>query len=1190
MADVFSGTLRYQVVRPLGEGGMGVVYEVVDHERAGRRVALKVLRRTDAESLLRLKREFRALADLRHPNLAALYELVAKDDAWFFTLELIDGVDFLRWVRPGTPSSQAPTGALQGLEVTLPPAAAWQPERLREAFGQLARGISFLHAHGRVHRDLKPSNVLVTSEGRVGILDFGLVAELDGSHSVTEGEGGVVGTVAYMAPEQAGAAAPTPASDWYAFGVMLFQALTGRLPFEGPGLQVMLDKQRRPAPAPAELLASVTPELNQLCVALLRTDPATRAGELEVRACFGGEEPARLLVPDAPDFVGREPELARLRAALEDSRRGPVLARVVGASGVGKSALLKRFAVEAQAQGAVVLSGRCYERETVPFKALDAIIDALARALVAWPRGRVEGLLPRDVSVLGRMFPVLRRVPAVAEAPAREVVDPQERRRRAVAALRELLARVGDRGPLVVVIDDAQWGDADSAAVLETVLRPPDAPAVLVVIVARTPTGVVDATGLRSEELTLGPLSPAQALALAERLAPGPSAVAWARESHGNPALLRQLLEGGASALQGLEALFAARVAALEPSARRLLELVTVAGTPLAEQEALALAGLSAGDVEVGLGLKAQHLLRAGVDERLEPWHERVRESVLAALSPARVQALHGDLAAHLRAHGGGDFERLAWHLAAAGRLDEAAEATVEAARNAERQLAFAQAAALYRKALELLPGVDARRRELSVAMGAALAHAGRGAAAAGAFSAALEAPGPTPLTPAEALELRRQAAEQLLRNGQVDAGLEAMNAVLASVGMHLARTPRRALSALLLRRAHLAVRGLSFTPTPEASLPREALQRIDACWSVSVGLGMVDTIRGASFQTRQLLLALDAGEPFRVARALAAEAAFVATAGVRAEARARRLLDQAREVAATVAPGPLTGLVDFCAGLSRFLVGQWAEARTLTDAAERQYRDLGLAVSWEAASARLFSVWSLFYLGEVAELSRRIPVLLQEAVERGDRYAQTSLQSGLSNVALLAQGDVAGARAAVGAAVAGWPSQAFHFQHYWAVLSQGLIDLYEGTPELSWARLRAAWPKLEGTQLLRIQNVRIEATFLEGRLALATGRFAEARAAARRLEAEPVAWAQAFAQLLRAVLTPSPEAFRAALERCEAAQLRLFAAALRVQQGGVLGGALGEAQVRAGEGWLITQGIAEPWVFARTLVPAPKV
>ena len=198
---------RYRVITRLGGGSFGDVYRVSDEMDGGRELALKILRSSDPVAIQYFKRERRSLADIRHNNIVRVYSLHDYEHQLLFTMEVVNGLGFLRYLASQTCEER--------------------DAKLRSCLLQLAEGLETLHRRKLLHRDVKPSNVLVTPEGRLVILDFGLVRSFEeGFHSLVT----LAGTPDYMAPEQAAGAAVTEASDWYAVGVMLYQSLTGHLP------------------------------------------------------------------------------------------------------------------------------------------------------------------------------------------------------------------------------------------------------------------------------------------------------------------------------------------------------------------------------------------------------------------------------------------------------------------------------------------------------------------------------------------------------------------------------------------------------------------------------------------------------------------------------------------------------------------------------------------------------------------------------------------------------------------------------------------------------------------------------------------------------------------------------------------------------------------------------------------------
>ena len=282
----FENTERFHIQRVLGEGAHGVVYAALDMETR-LSVALKTLRTISPETLFEFKKEFRSIQGLSHPNLVELFDFGSAHGTWFFTMQLVDGVGFLEYVRPnGERLSPAQTTErlpqVQNLSApgqlddvpTRTINGTLDLSRLRSGLLQVTQGLTALHASGRVHRDLKPNNMLVTASGRLVILDFGLAAEIQEGRPSQQAQRS--GTVAYMSPEQVASRPIGAASDWYSLGVVLFEAMTGQLPFFGPAMTVLFDKQSRPAPDARTIDPELPTDLCELARALLEIDPAAR--------------------------------------------------------------------------------------------------------------------------------------------------------------------------------------------------------------------------------------------------------------------------------------------------------------------------------------------------------------------------------------------------------------------------------------------------------------------------------------------------------------------------------------------------------------------------------------------------------------------------------------------------------------------------------------------------------------------------------------------------------------------------------------------------------------------------------------------------------------------------------------------------------------------------------------------------
>jgi hypothetical protein len=1241
MQEVASSIDRYQVVRRIGAGGMGVVYEADDVER-GQKVALKTISNPDVEKVYQLKREFRALADLSHPNLVALYDLVVAADSCFFTMELLDGVDLLTYLwgrKVEDPAELMPTtltpippgfvGAdddSQDNTLNSPRPTPCDIDRLRHALPQLARGLHALHGAGKIHRDVKPSNIQVTSDGRVVLLDFGLVAELERRQGA---DGMIVGTVAYMAPEQcAGDVQLTAAADWYGLGVVVFQALTGRLPFEGVPTRVLFEKQTEAAPRPSMLVQHIPRDLDDLCAELLEREPADRPTGAQLLHRLGVADTDRMAATPLASisreggFAGRSAELAMLDAALEPlAVKRASVALVRAPSGMGKTSLVNRFLerLRATRPNALILRGRCLDREDVPYKAMDPLIDELSDWWLGLTPRQAQALLPRDAYLLPTLFPVLDRVPAIADAPrTRIVADPQARRTHAFNALRETLQRLGDRHTVVLFLDDMQWVDRDTTALLADLMRAPDPPPVLLVLATRTEGAepVVDLVrrmDAAQRLVDLGPLDDDAAIAIAvSHLGEDnrETAVQLVHEADGSPLFLIELaryLHGRRIediAGKGLDAMLAERIGGLGDAARMIAELVAVAGEPMTRSALAVISAVAPAELSRQLSLlRAQRVVRMSgsrAEDTIEPYHARVRGAVLNQLDDDRRARHHRALAIALS--GKGSAEQLARHWYGAGNFEHAAGYARRAGDEARARLDFDLSSRWYAIALEGPQWTDAERRALRTQLADALSDAGRPREAAEQFLVA--ASGADAST---TLELRRRAAGSLLQSGYVAEGLELTRTVLAGVGLAMTPTPLRGLISMVLRRGWLRIRGLGFRPRSLAEISQAELTRVDVCEGVAFGLALVDTFRSMDFGSRFLLSALRLGERWRVSRAIALETDFLAASAK--STRAVRLLERLEQLTATLDELPAAAQLMTTRGFVDFFVrSRFRRALTHFSEAIASYRTVVGRAGFEIDTVSMFCCWALYYMGEIGELSRRVPAMAEAAARNGNRYTAVTLRCAFP-IAWLARFEPDAIEAELDAAIDSWTARGgtYQLQHLLALGSRIDLALYRRRPEDVTPRIAPEWKLIRRSLVDRppLQGLMLRGAFVRHAVACANHAprgsarrreaLAEARAHLRRFPRRAVPVVIHCAQLFDALIAEAegrPEyaiaQYRAALPGLDEHDTHLFAHAARDRLGRLIGGAEGAALRAEARSWLYAESVRDPDTMLEMLLPGP--
>lgn len=453
---------RYRILETIGRGGMGEVC-LADDLVLDRRVALKFLTSSPddrGDALNQLLREARAAAALDHPFICKIFEVTELEGRPCIAMEYVAGETLERRLRRG------PLAVLEAL-------------RLAE---EMAEALEAAHKRRLVHRDLKPANVIVTEGDHIKVMDFGLATRLPAADSADHDptltieiveRGILLGTPAYMSPEQARGRSVDRRTDIFAFGTLLYELLSGTHPFRRPGLEATLAAILHDTPSDLHERASAVPKAVGAVVAqMLAKDPAARYqsfGEvrLELRRLSGelaspSTPDIRPLVVEAPlsgargPFVGRETERAELLNSLHQAVAGRgALILLGGEAGVGKSRLAEEALAEARRLGCLTLIGRCYEQEgtqpLIPYvEAIEEAAQLLAPSVFRDVVGRTAPELARLVPELHVLFPDM---PPPLELP------PELRQRFLFNNVREFLSRCSRATPLAIFLDDLHWAD-----------------------------------------------------------------------------------------------------------------------------------------------------------------------------------------------------------------------------------------------------------------------------------------------------------------------------------------------------------------------------------------------------------------------------------------------------------------------------------------------------------------------------------------------------------------------------------------------------------------------------------------------------------------------------------------------------------------------------------------------------------
>ena len=721
---------RYRLDSELGRGGMGTVYRATDLELE-REVAVKVLSATSqtSDARNRLIREARAAAALNHPHIVTIHDVGEESGLPFLVMELV----------PGPRLSQArPTDLARVVEIAT----------------QICAALEHAHTNQIVHRDLKPDNVLLSGSSystNVKLADLGLALPAYGARISRAGV--IVGTAAYMAPEQALGQTVDGRADLYALGVLLYELTTGRVPFTGDDpLTIVSQHVHAPVVPPRVLRPDLPRRLEAIIIRLLAKDPAQRfASATETRAALAeslidggdtlsGEIPVSVAILEALSrgrLVGRVNELNEARELWQRAREGRGHAVLLsGEPGAGKTRLARELTIQAAVDGGLVLTGGCYEYEaTTPYL---PFVEAFRR----WTReekddGKLRELLGDCAPQIAKLAPEL--VTRLGPFPERDQLAPHEERLLFFDAVSKVFANIARGQSLMFYADDLHWADHGTLWLLGHLLRQLRTERVLIAGAYRETEldrthplakSLVDwnrerlITRIVLRRFNENETGDQLGALLGEQVS-GEFALAVHRETEGNPffveEVLKALIEKGSVRResgrwcrcdvdelvipQSVKEAIGHRLNRVSPETNEVLRVCAILGKVFTFEELASAAEQNEDALLDALDeASAAQLISAGSGDSFSFTHDKIREVLYEELNPIRRRRLHRHVAEGLELRcvtAPCAVEKLAHHYIQAGDHERGLHYAKRAAAEAERVFAFDEAIAAYNRALD---------------------------------------------------------------------------------------------------------------------------------------------------------------------------------------------------------------------------------------------------------------------------------------------------------------------------------------------------------------------------------------------------------------------------------------------------------------------------------------------------------